>query len=117
MAERLKGVYRDGGSAAAGVGPGTAGLRGEFDDVGITTPGGKDEPGDSDRQSKTPGAGAAWVDEDYACSLLHKRPVGVAGKHGEMGSAKRIDCLGPHETVAIGDDSDNAPLRLGIRVP
>ena len=49
--------------------------------MGITTPGGKDELGDRDGQRKTPGAGAAWVDEENAFAFFDKRPVGVAGKH------------------------------------
>jgi len=151
--------------------------------VGITTPGGKDELGDRDGQRKTPGAGAAWVDEENAFAFFDKRPVGVAGKHcceprgrrletelsevmndvedvtphldhvvggqldgpwtlvvvtsdganggdgpkrvqhrwssdvsamdDEIGSAKPIDSLRPHETVGVRDHTDNVPLRFG----
>jgi len=31
----------------------------------------------------------------------------------EIGSAKPIDSLGPHETVGVRDHTDDVPLRFG----
>jgi len=92
-------------------------LRREFDDVGITTAGGKDELGDRDGQREASRAGAARVDETNAFALFDKRAVGVTGKHccesrgcgfeTELSEVMNdVEDVGPHLDHIIGRQLD-----------